>query len=114
MESDVRVLPLVERPEIGQVVDVDEVQGRPEKAEVAAAFAALLLQLSSSINARRGRERIARNRVLIPEVRVGDVLDAAGSVRPRLLAVAAGLCGKGAERLNAAQVTLRSRANGRR
>jgi hypothetical protein len=92
---------------------VSVVGDRPDSEGVAAtatkAGVSMLLALAAQLSADRRDSGIARDRVLIPEVRVSDVTNAVAGLRPRILGAVANTCGAGARRLNTAQQAIRSR-----
>lgn len=103
-------------PESSEVSDV-EVQVLDQEHAGKAATAALVAEMCATVltvvaeSAKANRPRpniVARDRVLVPEIRVGDVLEVVETLRPRLLGAAAGICGAGASRLTAAQSAIRS------
>jgi len=100
-------------PDAGFVDRIDIFEERPDSEGVAAtatkAGVSMLLALAERLSADRRDNRIARDRVLIPEVRVSDVTNAVAGLRPWMLVTMANMCGAGVRRLNTVQDAIRSR-----
>lgn len=111
MHDEMREIQVPEMP-AADVEVLDQVG--PDRGEtealVAQMFAAVLAVVADGATAHHPKTRvISRDRVLVPEIRVGHVLDAVEAVRPRLLGAAAGMCGAGADRLKSVQGAIRSK-----
>lgn len=104
-----------ETPAADEVADAEVLdQVLPDRKETAALVAEMLAAVLAVVADGAAPNRlksktIARDRVLVPEIRVGHVLDAVESLRPRLLGAAAGMCGAGADRLKSVQGAIRSK-----
>jgi hypothetical protein len=115
MKSQSHEVSALESRDDGQSLDkVVTVEDRPDSATAAGDIADMCATLFTMVDAgmkasRKERMTVARDRVIVPEVKVGDVIDAVEGLRPRILVAIAGACGSAADRLRAAQSAIRSK-----
>lgn len=86
---------------------------RPDSRRAVAAGVSVLLALAEHLATRSEACGIARDRVLIPEVRVSDVAGAVAGLRNQVLEVTATACEAGAKQLTSAQKAMRSKVTDR-
>ena len=115
MSDAFAVLPVAEGCTDNEIAELDSVDDtRASSREITALLveicAVVAASVAESAGAVRSRSTVpARDRVLIPEVRVGHLVDIIEGLRPKMLSAAADACGMGASRLASMQCSIASK-----
>lgn len=115
MDDTFAVLPVSESStgdESAELEVFDDV--RTDGRDIAVLLSELCAVVASAVAEGAGTARsrsvvLARDRVLIPEIRVGQLIDIVDGLRPKMLGAAADACGMGASRLASLQRSIASR-----
>jgi len=109
MSNKIPEAPVSDQTLNDEVIDAEVLDHEPAGREIAALVAEMCTAVFAVVAEGSRTTVAARDRVLIPEVRVGGVIDVFRDLRPRLLVAAEGACGVGANRLKSLQDAIRSR-----